>query len=47
MHLRGSEFGLTDALPIGWSVATVLLMLLAIALGALALGRRFRVYSNG
>jgi hypothetical protein len=45
MHLRGAQFSLTDALHIAWSIVTVLLMLLAIALGASALGRRFRLYS--
>jgi hypothetical protein len=37
MHLRGAEFGLTDALHIVWSIATVLLMTVAIAVGATAL----------
>lgn len=45
MHLRGAQFTLTDALHIVWSVATVLLMLLAIGFGAAAFGRRFRLYS--
>ena len=45
MQLRGSEFALTDALHIAWSIATVLLMVVAIAFGAAALGRRFRRYS--
>jgi hypothetical protein len=45
MQLRGAEFALTDALHIAWSIVTVLLMVLAVAFGALALGRRFRVYS--
>ncbi|HET9983949.1 MAG TPA: DUF998 domain-containing protein [Longimicrobiales bacterium] len=45
MHLRGAELTLTDTLHIVWSVATVLLMTLAIGFGAAALGRRFRLYS--
>ncbi len=36
---------ITDTLHIAWSIATVLMMLLAIAFGATALGRRFRTYS--
>jgi hypothetical protein len=45
MQLRGAEFALTDALHIAWSIVTVLLMVLAIALAASGLGRRFRLYS--
>jgi membrane protease YdiL (CAAX protease family) len=45
MHLRGAEFTLTDALHIAWSAVTVPLMIIAIASGALALGKRFRLYS--
>jgi hypothetical protein len=45
MHLRGTEPTLTDTLHIVWSVATVLLMMLAIGFGAAALGRQFRLYS--
>ena len=45
MHLRGVEGSLTDTLHIAWSVATVLLMLLAIGYAAAALGDRFRIYS--
>lgn len=45
MQLRGSEFALTDALHIAWSVATVLLMFGAIGFGAAAFGQRFRLYS--
>jgi hypothetical protein len=45
MQLRGNAFALTDALHIAWSVATVLLMTLAIGFGAAAFGRRFRLYS--
>ena len=45
MHLRGTEFTLTDAAHIGFAMVTVLLMLLAIGFGAAALGKRFRLYS--
>jgi hypothetical protein len=45
MHLRGVPPTLTDALHVGLAAVTVLLMLLAIALGAAAFGRRFRRYS--
>ena len=45
MHLRGTETTLTDTLHIVWTVATLLLMMLAIGFGATALGRRFRLYS--
>jgi hypothetical protein len=36
---------LTDTLHIVWTIATVLLMLLAIGFGSMALGKRFRLYS--
>lgn len=45
MHLRGADFTLTDALHIVWAIATVILIVLAIAFGSGALGRRFRIYS--
>ncbi len=45
MHLRGAPFTLTDTLHIACSMVTVLLMLLAIACGAMAFGMRFRLYS--
>lgn len=45
MHLRGAQFTVTDALHIVWSAATLLLMLLAMAFAAVALGKRFRVYT--
>jgi hypothetical protein len=45
MHLRGTGATLTDTLHIVWSIATVLLMALAIGFAAAALGRRFRLYS--
>jgi hypothetical protein len=45
MHLRGTQPTLTDTLHVVFSVATVLLMLSAIALGAAALGKAFRAYS--
>ena len=48
MHLRGAVSGmpLTDILHIVWAGVTLLLMMVAIAFGALALGRRFRTYSG-
>ena len=45
MHLRGTAFTLTDTLHIVWTIVTQLLMLVAIASGAIALGKRFRLYS--
>jgi len=45
MHLRGAGFTLTDTLHIVWTLVTLLGMLLTIAFGAAALGKRFRVYS--
>ncbi len=45
MHLRGVLPSLTDALHIGWAIATVLLMVLAILYGSAALGMTFRLYS--
>ena len=36
---------LTDTLHIAWTMATVFLMMLAIGFGAVALGKRFRLYS--
>ena len=36
---------LTDTLHTVWTIATVLLMLLAIGFGSMALGKRFRLYS--
>jgi hypothetical protein len=45
MHLRGARPTLTDTMHIVFSMATVLLMMLAIGFGAAALGKRFRLYS--
>ena len=45
MHLRGTEFTLTDTLHIVWTIVTLLLMVVTIASGAMALGKRFRLYS--
>ncbi len=45
MHLRGAGFSLTDTLHIVFGGLTVLFMLIAIALGAAALGKGFRLYS--
>lgn len=36
---------LTDTLHIVWTIATVLLMLLAIGFGSMAFGKRFRIFS--
>jgi len=45
MHLRGAERTLTDTLHITFTVATVVLMMVAIGFGAAAFGRRFHLYS--
>ncbi len=45
MHLRGTEFTLTDAMHIVFGIVTVLLMMLMIGFGAAAFGKRFRIYS--
>jgi membrane protease YdiL (CAAX protease family) len=45
MHLRGAEFTVTDGLHIAFAAVTVPLMFLAIAFGAAAFGRRFRLFS--
>lgn len=45
MHLRGTATTLTDTLHIVFAMAWLLLMLLAMAFAAAALGKRFRVYS--
>ena len=45
MHLRGTEFTLTDTLHIVWTIVTLLLMLVTMASSALALDKRFRLYS--
>jgi hypothetical protein len=45
MHVRGADATLTDSLHIILTIATVLLILLAIAVGAAALGKWFRRYS--
>jgi hypothetical protein len=45
MHQRGEMFTLTDALHIAATIAALVLMFLAIGLGAAALGRGFRIYS--
>lgn len=45
MHLRGVQPTMTDTLHVASSIATVLLMLLAIAFGGAALGKAFRSYS--
>jgi hypothetical protein len=45
MHLRGTEQTLTDTLHIVFAMVTVVLMMLAIGFGAVAFGKRFRLYS--
>lgn len=45
MHLRGTEFTLTDTLHIAWTIVSLLLMLVAMVLAAARLGTRFRVYT--
>jgi len=45
MHLRGADFGPSDAWHIALSAVTVVLMLLAMGFAAGALGERFRRYS--
>jgi hypothetical protein len=45
MHLRGSEFTLTDTMHIVFGAVTVLLMMVAIGFGGRALGARFRGFS--
>ena len=45
MHLRGTESTLTDTMHIILTVVTVLLILLIIGFGAVAEGKRFRLYS--
>ena len=45
MHLRGAGFTLTDTMHILLTVVTVLLILLIIGFGAVADGKRFRLYS--
>jgi hypothetical protein len=49
MHMRGAAEGmtLTDTMHITVTGADVLLILLAIGFGAMAFGRRFRLYSIG
>jgi len=46
MHLRGAQFTVTDTMHIVLAMVTVLLMALAIGLGAAAFGKRFRLYSK-
>jgi hypothetical protein len=45
MHLRGTVASLTDTLHIAFAIITTILIMLAIAFGAGALGQRFRMYS--
>ncbi len=45
MHMRGIEPTLTDTLHIAWAMTVVLLMIAMMVLAALALGKRFRIYT--
>jgi len=45
MHPRGTEFTLTDTLHIVWAGIVSLLFLIAIGFAAVALDKKFRVYS--
>jgi len=45
MHQRGAGFTLTDTMHIVVTIVTVFIMLLTIAFGAAAFGKRFRIYS--
>jgi hypothetical protein len=45
MHLRGEASTFTDTMHIVFAMVTVLLMMVAMAFGAAALGKRFRLYS--
>ena len=45
MHQRGVEPTLTDSLHISWAIVTVLTMITMMGFGAMALGKRFRVYT--
>ena len=45
MHQRGQGFTLTDTMHVVVSMVAVLLMLLAMVIGSVALGRAFRLYS--
>lgn len=45
MHMRGSIGTLTDTLHLVWAGVTVPLMMAIMVLGALGLGKKFRIYS--
>jgi hypothetical protein len=45
MHMRGTEFTLTDTMHVVFGIATVFLILLTVGFGAAAFGKRFRLYS--
>ncbi len=45
MHIRGLEPTLTDTLHITWAMTVVLLMIAVMVFAALALGKRFRIYT--
>jgi len=45
MQMRGAPFATTDAMHIALGGVTVALMIVAMGVGAMALGRRFRTYS--
>ena len=46
MHMRGTRFTETDTRHIAFAVSAVVLMVGFITAGALALGRKFRIYSG-
>lgn len=45
MHMRGNEPTLTDTLHITWAVITNIFMWLFMIIGAIALGKKFRIYT--
>jgi hypothetical protein len=45
MHMRGHEPTLTDTLHIVWAIITNIFMWLFMVLGAMALGKRFQIYT--
>ena len=45
VHMRGDEYTLTDTMHIAWGVVTNIFMWLFMIFGALAMGKRFRIYT--
>ncbi len=45
MHLRGETTSLTDTLHLVWTAVSIPMVMVAIGFGAVAFGRRFRIYS--